>query len=77
MYGDVILTRDVPGRGLRAGDVGTVVEHRAVRGFLSSLVERVVVTATSCILLRSSRAVSNCASAVASDACSCGIPAAS
>ncbi len=27
MYGDVILTRDVTGRGLRAGDVGTVVER--------------------------------------------------
>ena len=26
MYGDVILTRDVPERGLRAGDVGTVVD---------------------------------------------------
>lgn len=25
MYGDVILTSDVTGRGLRAGDVGTVV----------------------------------------------------
>jgi hypothetical protein len=27
MYGDVILTRDVPEDGLRAGDVGTVVER--------------------------------------------------
>ena len=27
MYGDVILTRDVPEHGLRAGDVGTVVER--------------------------------------------------
>jgi hypothetical protein len=32
MYGDVILTRDVPEGGLRAGDVGTVVERHAVRG---------------------------------------------
>jgi hypothetical protein len=31
MYGDVILTRDVPQHGLRAGDVGTVVERHAVR----------------------------------------------
>ena len=30
MYGDVILTRDVTERGLRAGDVGTVVERHAV-----------------------------------------------
>ena len=31
MYGDVILTRDVTEHGLRAGDVGTIVErqHRA------------------------------------------------
>jgi hypothetical protein len=29
MYGDVILTRDVPESGLRAGDVGTVVERHA------------------------------------------------
>ncbi len=27
MYGDVILTRDVAEHGLRAGDVGTVVER--------------------------------------------------
>jgi hypothetical protein len=27
MFGDVILTRDVPERGLRAGEVGTVVER--------------------------------------------------
>jgi len=27
MFGDVILTRDVPERGLRAGDVRTVVER--------------------------------------------------
>jgi hypothetical protein len=26
LYGDVILTRDVSERGLRAGDIGTVVE---------------------------------------------------
>jgi hypothetical protein len=30
MYGDVILTRDVTEHGLRAGDVGTVVERHAV-----------------------------------------------
>lgn len=30
MYGDVILTRDVTERGLRAGDVGTVVERHVV-----------------------------------------------
>ena len=30
MFGDVILTRDVPERGLRAGDVGTVVEWHVV-----------------------------------------------
>jgi hypothetical protein len=30
MYGDVILTRDVPDNGLRAGDVGTVVERHVV-----------------------------------------------
>ena len=30
MYGEVILTRDVPESGLRAGDVGTVVERHAV-----------------------------------------------
>ena len=29
MYGDVILTRDVP-HGVRAGDVGTVVERHVV-----------------------------------------------
>ena len=28
-YGDVILTRDVTEHGLRAGDVGTVVERHA------------------------------------------------
>ena len=32
MYGDVILTRDVPEDGLRTGDVGTVVEHHVVPG---------------------------------------------
>lgn len=30
MYGEVILTRDVTERGLRAGDVGTVVERHVV-----------------------------------------------
>ena len=30
LYGDVILTRDVTEHGLRAGDVGTVVERHAV-----------------------------------------------
>ena len=30
MYGDVILTRDVTEHGLRAGDVGTVVERHTV-----------------------------------------------
>jgi hypothetical protein len=30
MYGDVILTRDVTEYGLRAGDVGTVVERHTV-----------------------------------------------
>lgn len=32
MYSDVILTRDVTERGLRTGDVGTVVERHAVPG---------------------------------------------
>ena len=32
MYGDVILSRDVTEHGLRAGDVGTVVERDAVPG---------------------------------------------
>lgn len=32
MFGDVILTRDVPESGLRAGDVGTVVERHVVTG---------------------------------------------
>lgn len=30
--GDVILTRDVPEHGVRAGDVGTVVEQHVVPG---------------------------------------------
>jgi len=32
MYSDVILTRDVAERGLRAGDLGTVVERHVVGG---------------------------------------------
>ena len=32
MHGDVILTRDVTEHGLRAGDVGTVVERHVVAG---------------------------------------------
>ena len=32
MFGDVILTRDVPESGLRAGDVGTVVERHVGSG---------------------------------------------
>lgn len=32
MYGDVILTRDVPQHGLQAGDVGTIVERHVVPG---------------------------------------------
>ena len=32
MYSDVILIRDVAERGLRTGDVGTVVERHAVPG---------------------------------------------
>lgn len=32
MYGDVILTRDITERGLRKGDVGTVVEQHLVAG---------------------------------------------
>ena len=32
LYGDVILTRDIPEHGLRRGDVGTVVERHAVPG---------------------------------------------
>ena len=30
LYSDVILTRDIEGHGLRAGDVGTVVERHHV-----------------------------------------------
>lgn len=30
LYSDVILTRDVPEEGLKAGDIGTVVEHHSV-----------------------------------------------
>ncbi len=30
LYGDVILTRDVADHGLRAGDLGTVVERHVV-----------------------------------------------
>jgi hypothetical protein len=32
MFSDVILTRDVMERGLRTGDVGTVVERHALPG---------------------------------------------
>jgi hypothetical protein len=32
MYGDVVLTRDVPEHRLRAGDVGTVVERHVAPG---------------------------------------------
>ena len=32
MYGDVILTRDMAERGLRTGDVGTIVEQHVVAG---------------------------------------------
>ena len=32
MYGDVILTRDVTEHGLRAGDLGTVVERHVLPG---------------------------------------------
>jgi hypothetical protein len=32
MYGDVILTRDVPESGLRVGDVGTVVDRHVIPG---------------------------------------------
>jgi hypothetical protein len=32
LYGDVILTRDVTEHGLRAGDVGTIVERHATPG---------------------------------------------
>lgn len=30
LYGEVILTRDIAERGLRAGDVGTIVERHVV-----------------------------------------------
>jgi hypothetical protein len=39
MYSDVILTRDVTEHGLRAGDVGTVVECHAVLGVSEDSVE--------------------------------------
>jgi hypothetical protein len=32
LYNDVILTRDIAERGLRSGDVGTVVERHAAPG---------------------------------------------
>ena len=32
LYSDVILTRDVPEDRLKAGDIGTVVEHHFVSG---------------------------------------------
>ena len=32
LYSDVILTRDVADEGLRAGDVGTIVDRQAARG---------------------------------------------
>jgi len=32
LYSDVILTRDLPERGLRAGDVGTLVDRHVVPG---------------------------------------------
>jgi hypothetical protein len=32
LYSDVILTRDIPEGGLRAGDVGTVVDRHVVPG---------------------------------------------
>ena len=32
LFSDVILTRDIAERGLRSGDVGTVVERHAVAG---------------------------------------------
>lgn len=32
LYSDVILTRDIAERGLRSGDVGTVVERHVVPG---------------------------------------------
>jgi hypothetical protein len=32
MFGDVVLTRDVPEHGVRAGDIGTVVERHVAPG---------------------------------------------
>ena len=32
LYSDVILTRDIPERGLRTGDVGTLVDRHVVPG---------------------------------------------
>jgi hypothetical protein len=32
LFSDVILTTDLPQEGLKAGDVGTVVEHHVVPG---------------------------------------------
>ena len=32
LYSDVILTRDLPERGLRVGDLGTLVDRHAVPG---------------------------------------------
>ena len=32
LYSEVILTRDVPEEGLRAGDIGTIVERHAEPG---------------------------------------------
>lgn len=34
LYKDVILTVDLPAEGLRAGDVGTLVEHHQVPGLV-------------------------------------------
>ncbi|PYR01742.1 MAG: hypothetical protein DMG00_30605 [Acidobacteria bacterium] len=34
LFADVILTRDVANRGLRAGDVGTVVERHTAPGMI-------------------------------------------
>ena len=32
LYSDVILTRDIPERGLRAGDLGTLIDRHVVPG---------------------------------------------
>lgn len=32
LYSDVVLTRDIPERGLRAGDIGTLVDRHVVPG---------------------------------------------